>query len=162
MRNNPNDTNKVDNAFVLMIFCVFAASVFLVLMLGGSIYGNMIDVSAKGQSERDSISYIRAKIKSSDSAGSISINDFNGLQALVLSEIIEESEFVTYIYHYDGWVYELFHEKGLVFLPEDGRPIIKSDSLSFEVTDSGLIRISTDFGSLLISLRSTTRRFLIG
>ncbi|MCL2565022.1 MAG: DUF4860 domain-containing protein [Defluviitaleaceae bacterium] len=155
IKNHKN--NKVDNVFVLMVFCMFALSVFLVLMLGGSIYGNMIDASIEGQNERIALSYISTKIRSIDTADSISISDFNGLRALTLSEVIDGQVFVTYIYLYNGWVYELFHEEGLVFLPEDGRGIIRSGSLDFEMIDNRLIRVSTDYGSLLILPRSRLR-----
>lgn len=146
--------NKVDSVFVLMTFCVFAVSVFLVLMLSGSTYGNMINISQEGQNERIALSYIRTKVRSTDSAGSISVGHFNGLAALTLEEVFGESTFVTYIYLYNGWVHELFHEEGQNFRPEDGVAIIRTDSLDFEVIDNSLIRASTDFASLLIFPRS--------
>ena len=164
---------KIDTVFVLMIFCIFAISVFLVLMLAGSIYQNITDIAREGQNEGITLSYIRGKIRSSDSAGSISVDEFYGLPALSIKENIGGSTFVTLIYLYNGWVYELFYqsypsyqsyqsyqsESGHKFLPGAGVPIIRAGSLNFEefYDDNNLIRVSTDYGSLLIFLRSSER-----
>jgi len=152
--------NKIDAVFTLMIFCIFAASVFLVIMLSGNIYRNIVDISTSGQNERIALSYIRTKVRNADSADNVYLSDFNEISALFLEEIVEERTFVTLIYMYNGWVYELFHEKGLDFLPEQGIPIIEVDSLHFELIDKidkKLIRATTDYGSLIINLRSMTK-----
>ena len=144
-----------------MIFCIFAMSVFLILALSGSIYRNISDIASEGRDERIALSYIRTKIRNADSAGSVSISSFGGRPALALEEDIGESVFVTYIYLYEGWVHELFHERNPgqgFFSPGDGRPVIRAASLSFYELDSGLIKVSTDYGSLLIYPRSSRER----
>jgi len=146
--------NKVDTVFVLMIFCVFAVSVFLVLMLSGSTYRNIADISSEGRDDRIAMSYIRTKVRNADSAGSIYVSEFHGLSALSLEEYFGGNTFVTHIYAYDGWIFELFHVAGVEFTPEDGVPIIRADYLSFEEIAGGLIRVSTDSGSLFIYPRS--------
>ena len=151
MRNNQN---RVDTVFVLMIFCVFAVSVLLVLMLSGSTYQNMIEISREGQNERIALSYIRTKVRNTDSADSIYVSYFNELSALSLKETFGATTFITYIYLYNGWIHELFHERGQDFEPQHGIPVIQAESLSFETIDNGLIRVTTDFGSLLIFPRS--------
>ena len=153
---------KVDTVVVLLIFCVFASSVFLVLMLGGSTYQNMINISNEGQNERIVVSYIRTKIRNTDSADSISVGTFDGHSTLFIEENFGGSTFVTLIYLYNGWVKELFHEKGQNFLPQDGMPIIRADSLAFEELSGGLIRVITDYGSLIIYPRSSTLHASLG
>ena len=152
--NKTRSQNKVDTVFVLMIFCIFAVSVLLVLMLSGSTYQNIIETSRDGQNERIALSYIRTKVRNTDTANSVNVSDFNGLPALSLEEVFWDTTFVTYIYLYDGWVHELFHERGQNFLPRDGVPVIRADSLSFEEVEGGLIRVATDVGSLLLYPRS--------
>jgi len=147
--------NKVDTAFVLLIFCVFAVSVLVVLMLSGSIYRNMVDISRNGHDERTALSYIRTKIRNLDSESFIAIDYFNGQSALSIQEFFGDITFETLIYHYDGYVRELFHEKGFEFYPEHGTPIVSTNMLHFEAIDGGLIRASTDIGSLIILPRST-------
>ena len=151
-----SNQNRVDTVFVLMIFCVFAVSVFLVLMLSGSTYSNIVRMSGEGQNERIALSYIRTRVRNADSAESVFVGEFHGLSALRLKERFDEHTFVTQIYLYDGWIFELFHMEGLEFMPQDGVPIIRADYLSFYEITEGLIRVSTDTGSLLIHTRSST------
>jgi len=146
--------SKVDAVFVLMIFSIFATSVFLVIMLSGSTYSNMNEVTSVGQNERIALSYVRTKIRNADTAFSINVTDFHGISALLIEERFGEFKFFTYIYLYDGFVNEIFFEEGLNFMPSDGVPIIRAGELNFSQVASNLIRVETDEGSLLISPRS--------
>ena len=154
MKRKISSDRRVETVFVLMIFCVFAVSVLLVLMLSGSTYQNMNDIAREGQNERIVLSYIRTKIRSLDNAASISVGTVGESSALFLEEDIYGRHFVTVIYFQDGWVRELFHEQGHDLMPQAGVPIIQADSLSFEMVGNDLIRVSTDLQTLLISPRS--------
>ena len=148
--------HKIDTVFVLLIFCFFAMSVLLTLMLGGSIYKHMTDLSEDGYDERTCLSYIWSKVKNDDEAGRITVGDFGGISALCLVEVYGDTAYETRIYLYDGWVYELFCEAGLGADPEDGTPIIKSGALAFEALEDGLIKVSAGSRSILISPRGQT------
>ena len=151
--------SRTDTVFVLLIFCVFATSVFLVLMLGASTYQNMSEISGQGQNERVLLSYIRTKIRNADSGGRIYISSHHGIPALSIGEVLDDRYFVTLIYLYDGWVRELFHEEGLDFMLGESIPVIRVDSLEFENAENGLIRVSTDYGSMLILPRTESGGF---
>lgn len=146
---------SIDTVFVLLIFCIFAASVLAVLMLGGSIYKNIADISQQGYDERTCLSYVWSKIKNGDEAGKISIGDFNGQNVLMLREEYDGVAYQTIIYYYDGWVRELFFEEGLDFTPEDGTPVIATTSLSFTQLENGLIKAKSGGDILLISPRGS-------
>jgi len=153
-RKSSNENKRsVDTVFVLLIFCGFAISVLLVLLLSGSIYQNISDMTREGEGERIALSYIRTRIRNFDQAGAISVGEFNGIPALLFEEELGGNHFTTTIYIYDGWVRELFHETAVPFEPEDGTPLIRADYLGFEEIDD-IIKISTGFGSILISPRS--------
>ena len=146
--------NKIDTVFVLMIFSIFALSVLLVLMLGARIYKNMTDMTREGQDERTLLSYIWTKVKNSDKAGSIYVGEFCGLSALCIDEEYDGTPYRTVVYQYDGWVYELFSETGIAFLPEDGVRVTKIGDLQFEEFEYGLIKVSTGGKNLLLSPRT--------
>jgi hypothetical protein len=139
---------KIDAAFVLLIFCVFAASVFLVLMLVGNIYQKINDTARTGQNERIALSYLRGKIRNGEN---IFIEEFHGLSAIAFEENIDGSIFITRIYSHDGWLRELFYQREENFLPQAGVRILRVGSLFFEEIENGLLRISTDHGSLVIA-----------
>ena len=153
-------TSKIDTVFVLMVFCAFAMSVFLVLMLSASAYINTADTANYGRNERIALSYVRTKIRAADVAGAVYIGDFGGVTALHLTERFGEREFVTLIYFYDGWVRELFHEAGLDFEPADGTPLFQLDEpgLQFSRGAGSLLRVSTGHDSMLITPRSDAER----
>ena len=146
--------NRIDTVFVLLIFSVFALSVLMVLMLGARIYNNMTDMTREGQDERTLLSYIWTKVKNNDKAGSVYVGEFCGLSALCIDEKFDETPYRTVVYQYDGWVYELFSETGIEFLPEDGIKVMMIDDLKFEEYEYGLIKISTGETSLLLSPRA--------
>jgi len=148
---------RIDTVFVLIVFCVFAVSVLMVLMLGANTYGHITEMSREEQAERTVISYIWTKVRNGDEAGGVSVGEFNGLPALRIDEEYSGIRYRTVIYHYNGWVYELFSEEGLDFFPEDGTRIIAAADLGFVELDYGLIRASAGTRSLLISPRSSAR-----
>ena len=151
--------NKIDTIFVLLIFCIFALSVLMVLMLGASIYKNMTQTVHEGQDERAVLSYIWTKAKNSDESGNVYTGDFHGISAMCFDEEYSGVRYQTIIYHYNGWVCELFSEYELIhdeesgFYPEDGTRLIKINNLKFEEYEHGLIKVSAGTQNLLISPR---------
>ena len=144
---------SIDTIFVLIVFSIFAFSVLMVLMLGANIYRNINELSNYEQYEHTSLSYVWTKTKNFDDAGSIRVGDFNGATALFIYETIGGTEYRTVIYHYDGWLVELFSESALDFSIEDGTRIMRSDGLLFEDLGNGLIQVTTGRMKLLLSPR---------
>ena len=145
---------RIDTVFVLIIFCIFAVSVLMVLMLGASIYQNMTEISREQQDERTVLSYIRTKLRSNDDNGRIFVSEWNGINALIYEEELSGRLFNTVIYHYDGYVRELFSDPDLGLGPQDGTMIMPLDSISFEQADTGLIRVTA--GTKVLTLFSRT------
>ena len=152
--NNVIRGRSIDTIFVLIVFSTFAISVLIVLMLGANIYRNINENSREDEAEQTALSYIWTKAKNFDNADSIRVDTFNGNPALYIREHFGGTEFNTIIYHYDGWLYELFSEAALTFSPTDGIRIVKVDDLSFEAIDDGLIRMTSGNMSLHLSPRS--------
>ncbi|MCL2703735.1 MAG: DUF4860 domain-containing protein [Defluviitaleaceae bacterium] len=142
--------NRIETIFVLMVFCVFAASVLTVLMLGGSVYSNTAALSGEGYDERTCLSYIWSKVKNSDAAGNVFLDEIEGVTMLAILEEVNGRMFRTLIYYYDGWLYELFSRAALFPGIESGQRIIKTEPLVFEDAGDGLIKATVDGRSLLI------------
>jgi len=134
----------------MIIFCVFAISVLIVLVLGANTYESVTVLSREGYTEHSILSYIWTKVKNSDNVGRVYVGEFHGLSALYIEEEIGKIEYSTTVYQYNGWIYELFCEKGLEFNPEDGAKIIKFDNLTFKELEYGLIKVSSGISDLLI------------
>ena len=121
---------SLDTVFVMTLFLIFALTVLSVLMSGANVYKNTVKTMNERYQSRTCISYISAKVRHSN-PGSVYITDFDGVKTLALSETANDSEYLTYIYYYDGYVKELYFEKGLDFTPSDGQDILKMNNLSF-------------------------------
>lgn len=134
----------VDKAFVLTLFCAFAASVLLVLIIGAGVYKNTVKSSEERFSERTCLSYVASKVRHYDASGGIHIQQFGDGNALALEETYVGSSFVTLIYTYNDNVMELFMEKGpnLQLAPEDGEVVIEDAELDFEQSADNLIKVS--------------------
>jgi len=146
---------RIDTIFVMVVFCVFAISVLMVLMLGASIYRNVTEVSRESQCERTAFAYIWSKVKNNDNADTIFVGEFDGHSALFFYERIGDRLFRTAIYHHDGWVTELFADPELGLGPDAGVRIMRLDDLSFDELEFGLIRVISGSRSLLLSSRGT-------
>jgi len=144
---------SIDTIFVLIVFSIFAFSVLMVLMLGASIYRNINDIAREGQNEHTALSYVWTKTKNFDDAGSIHVGDFNGVPALFIDESIGDVAYRTAVYHYDGWLMELFSEADLEFSPTDGVRVVTIDDMSFDAADNGLIKVTAGGKVLFLSPR---------
>jgi len=153
--NKVTKSRSIDTIFVLIVFSIFAFSVLMVLMLGASVYRNINDISRDGQDERMVLSYVRTKIKNNDIAGSVHVDDFGGVPALFIDERIGDTDFVTVIYNYNGWLYELFSETSLEFSPGNGVRIARIENMRFNEADHGLIKVSAGDLSILLSPRGS-------
>ena len=150
--------HTIDVIFVLAITCAFAASILMVLMLGVNIYGNIEKTSNEEFNERVCLSYITAKVRSNDRLGEVEAGNFEGVPALYMYQKFDGVEYNTIIYSYDGWLRELFCEKGLL-PPESGTPVLEMESVTFNTIKSNLLAIEyTDkngkSGKAFVNLRS--------
>jgi hypothetical protein len=145
--------NMFGSVFVLLIFCLFAFGVFVTIMLSASTYQAQNETTTTGQSERIILSYVRTKIREADALNAVSVGSHHGINTLIISETLGGREYVTYVYHYDGWVREIFFEYGLEFLPGDGIAVMAAGSLWFEELQNGLLRVVTETGKMYISPR---------
>jgi len=141
---------SVDILFALTLFLVFVMSALLVLLSGGRIYKDAADRISAQYEGRTSIAYLTTKIRRCDVSGGVRIADFEGSDALFLSEAGEDGkQYETIIYLFEGEVKEQHVEKGLFFSPRTGLTILEARSVSFSVRgeDVVLIEYETAEGS---------------
>ena len=157
--------HTVDVIFVLVLACMFAASILMVLMLGANIYGNIQKNSDVQFSERVSLSYIKTRVHGNDIAGGVRTGELGGVSALFLDSEIYGEKFSTVIYSYDGWLREIFTYQAATLddeswlLPELGIPLIEVNCLNFFFLRPNLLSVEYtgadgNVGQIFIKLRS--------
>ena len=134
---NKTREHTVDALFVITLFLVFAISVVALTGTGASVYQNIVDKMSSNYSSRTSFSYIYNKVHQSDTDGLVSVGDYMGTDALIISEEIDNITYCTYLYEYEGKLKEIFTRQGSEFDPSYGTDILDVDEFSIEkVTDS--------------------------
>jgi hypothetical protein len=131
----------VDLLFSLSLFCVFAATALMLVMMGANVYQKTVDDMSHNYDTRTSLSYLSEKIRQADALDAISADSLNGEPALVLSQTIDGELYETWVYAFEGQLYEVMIPAQMPLEPENGQPIMEIDSFSVDFQDR-LVRLS--------------------
>lgn len=126
-----------------LLFFLFACCMFFVLISGAKSYKNVTAVMEEQFSINTCISYVTAKVRHYDSKGAVIIGKIGDTDALLLKEMIDGEEYLTYLYCYDGSLMELFCSADMEVYPIEGQKIMELDSLELS-TEDDLIHFSCE------------------
>ncbi len=145
----------MDGLAALLLFGIFAVCVLAVLLTGAGAYQRLTERDQASYERRTCIQYITTRVRQADSLGGVSVEDFDGVPALRLTD---DDGYVTWVYCYDGSLMELYTAADADLAPEDGERLMEAGSLSLSLED-GLLEaaVTTPEGardSLRLSLRS--------
>ena len=127
--------NHLGGVLVLLVFAVFVVSVLLVLLTGADVVKKLSDHDQRSYEHRTVIQYITTRVRQADARDRVSVRSFEGVDALVLSQDIEDVRYETLVYCWDGYLRELFIEAGLEIDAEFGEQILPLKGVGF--TDAG-------------------------
>ena len=119
----------------LMIFGAFVVCVFIVIISGADLYKKLIDKDTDSFNMRTVGQYITTRIHQADSYAGVSIEDFCGTDAVVITEQIDGDMYKTWLYCYDGYLMELFGMDDIMLMPEDGEAVLKAEDIKFSLED---------------------------
>lgn len=129
--------HSVQSIFVVILFCLFAASLMLILVSGAGVYQRVVNAMGTNYDSRTATTYVFNKVHHADNGDSVSLGSFGDGDALLLMEEIDNIKYCTYIYCYDGKLMELFSRYDQQIDPEYGTPIMDIRSLNIsEETDT--------------------------
>lgn len=134
--------HMIDILFALVLFGLFAVSTIILIIFGANIYQTTVDHMHSNYDTRTSVSYLTEKFRQADQYNGISIGCIQDVPALTLSETINEETYVTYIYAYEGKLYELFARENLDMYPDGGQAILNISSFSVEQLKPNLYSFS--------------------
>ena len=130
--------SKITGLLALVVFAVFALCVLGVLLTGAKTYQGVVDRGGQSYALRTATQYLSTRVRQSDSADSIALEDFGGVSALVLRQQIDGEPYATRIYCYGGYLRELFAAETGSFSPEDGETLLEMEDLQFSWKENGL------------------------
>ena len=151
--------HTIDVLFVITLFAVFAISLVMLTGTGAGVYERVVKDMDENYSSRTSFSYIYNKVHASDELGNVSVGTYQGADALIISEEIDNITYCTYLYEYEGKLKELFTRYGQEFDLKYGTDILDIDSLKLCMITDSLLKFEitpkdSDTETLFIHLRS--------
>lgn len=126
---NEREKSKITDLAALVVFGLFAVCILLVLLAGADSYRAVTLRGEQSYDRRTAVQYLAMHLRQADRAGAVSVQQFDGADALVLRETVDGEGYLTRIYCAQGYLRELFTAEGGSFDPEDGEPLLKADAL---------------------------------
>jgi len=102
MKGFKSSRHMVDFLFALALFCVFAATALLVVLIGARVYKSTVDGMNINFDRRTSLSYVATKVRQFDHDGAVTIEDLNGTPVLAMRQSVGEATYLTMVYYHDG------------------------------------------------------------
>ena len=133
MKQRQENNHIVDLLFVLGLFFVFTISALFLILIGSGVYKNTVDKMDRNFDTRTAFAYVTEKIRQSDISDSVSVEDFDGHQALVLKEVFDDVSYSTYLYEENGYLKELFAASDNTLTADAGQDILPVRG--FQVTE---------------------------
>ena len=148
----------IEMVLVMFLLILVSFYVFTLTGVGSSAYLRLTDWQNRTSNLRIGLSYIDVKVRSNDMADRIEIrpDPFSSNDALVIRRPVGEETYLTWIYVYDGCLYELFVRENAAVTPEMGNKITDADALQLSLPAPRLLRVTLVSGSG-DEIRSRTR-----
>jgi preprotein translocase subunit SecY len=140
-------SHRIETAFILALFTMFAATAFLVVLIGAKQYQITADSMNVNYEVRTAASYLEEKVRQNDCTGAIYATELLGVPALAIQTAEDDTVYTTYIYYYEDCLRELFVTDSSVYSLASGQMIIELSGFEVESLGSDFIRatyIGTD------------------
>lgn len=121
----------------LLLLLVFAVCVLSVLLTGAGTYQTLTKRDQESYDRRTAAQYLATRVHQADRLDGIAAGEFQGCDALELTETIDGVPYVTRIYCYDGYLRELFSAAEAQMTPADGEKVLEAQALAVEWMDAG-------------------------
>jgi hypothetical protein len=125
-------SHNADAAFPFLLLMVFGLFTLTLAALGSGIYQNGIEQLNENYTSRTAIAYLSEKVRQHDSSGAISLSSVEEIPAIAFCDTINDQEYITYVYCYDGAMRELFVRSDTIPTASLGTQIVELEGLSIE------------------------------
>lgn len=132
--------HSMQGVFVFVLLGLFAVMSTLMVLLGAQMYRNTVDHSTANNEDRVLGAYVRSMIRAEDTSGAMEIGEYNGVKTLAMREDLDGEAYVTWLYCYDGNMYEWFTSDDGDFRPESGTAICPAQSFEPHL-ENGLLTV---------------------
>lgn len=127
--------HSVSSLFSLLLFGLFVLFLLLMLLFSARIYQQTVRSADSESSLGTAVSYITTKFRQHDSEGDIFTGTLDDIPALCFRDVIEDTEYITYLYLDGTDLKELFTVSGSQAASNAGTSIATLSD--FQITESG-------------------------
>lgn len=129
--------------FTMLLFLVFVLSALFTILIGSRVYENITVRAEDNYAGSVILGYISNKVRQGDEMGMVTLEEIEGQTVLQLSRVIDEEQYVTWIYYHEGYIKELFTDTASGLGLGDGIEIIECQGLRMEQR-AGLLYFETE------------------
>ncbi|MBE6880355.1 MAG: DUF4860 domain-containing protein [Ruminococcaceae bacterium] len=147
--------SKLDTIFVMMVFMLFICCLLLVTLAFAKVYKNSSERINDRFENGTAVSFVLRNLQSFDKENSIAVKEMEGESVLCLYETIDGSEYVTYIYHKDGMLCELFADTEFPFISGNGEVMLPCESFDISI-EGGTVSFTLSSGG-----KTTSQRYFL-
>ena len=156
-------SKKIDTVFVLALLTLFAATAFLLVLIGAKQYRYVTDSMNENYEDRTVSSYLTEKIRQNDTENAIAVVRLEDTTALSITSEAADIQYITYIYYYEGSLRELVVTGNSVFTFASGQEIIALQGFTPSIINDSLLHISLtdtsgDSTDIYLSLHCDSRK----
>ena len=120
---NTHTGHGMQGVFVFVLLGLFALMSTLMVLLGAQMYRGAVNNADENNENRLLGAYVRSMVRAEDAAQALAVEEHDGVKALAMYEDIEDERYVTWLYLYEGQLYEQFTEADYEFTPDAGTAI---------------------------------------
>ena len=137
--NNKDNRHIIDILFVIALFCIFVLSAMFLISIGANIYSKTMSNMDSNFNSRTAVAYIIEKIHQSDKDNSVSVGEFDKDKAIIITNTINDIDYVTYIYEYNNYIMELNTRAELSLPRSAGSNVVKVNKFNISQPKDNLI-----------------------
>lgn len=126
-----------EQLFPSLLFFVFVLCAVFTILIGSRVYENIRERDNTSFRTDTALAYMTNKVRQGDIADSVEIRMEGDTQILVLTSVLEDMEFETWIYQMDGGLYELFTMTDSGLNTSAGQRIMDCGPVSFSMEGMG-------------------------
>lgn len=140
------ENRTFDTTLILILLSLFAVMVLLTVIFSANAYKSIQENTDLSFNQISPLSYIASKVRQSDAYGAVKIKEKEGTNALVIKSYIDNEVYETWIYNYNGYIYEIFVDEYADFSLSDGIAIYENSKIDFFIDDNNKSLTIFNFG----------------
>lgn len=136
-------SHSMQGVFVFVLLGLFAVMSTLMVLLGAQMYRNTVEHADRNNEDRVMAAYVRSMVRAEDADSAVGVEQQGDITALALREELDGERYVTWLYCYDGSLYEQFTSSD-DFEPESGTAICPATRFEPRLEGGLLTVVMTD------------------